>query len=837
MFFDKLVNGSNDNNINKELNTSGENNSAGKSPNVIINGKQMPRTDSKSVIISDSAPIRANVNLKMGIQPIKTPKEIKWMLQDDYDLSDIPEPWYRIACYMQQFCSFYRSKNKKDLLQIQPACDLFYINNYITENYDTDRIAEDNNGKAIKGWYNLDMPINVAINAASYIKDKNQECYLKNRRFKATNRREDGFVHEFVTLCSCSKAMEPRCYLARTCKFCLANIASYIYYLRQTDPEEEKRQRLKYAAKATKTYQDMEALRFHFSDDFLKKLKIPSASLRFAKRMIDMGAVLPYVTLTYDLVLAYPLCLEALFAKEYKGDFSEEHLLKICESKQLIPYHFMRTVTIPNDSAEQEEFFLKVFNGQIIDNIAMLFCLVTFVYDLLQQGKYVPYMTRCLLEEEDAVKQLEKEFRLGENRKGFYGSIVGSDKNAVKEKAAILSTALQAKCPYLSPACASISLTDFMESLMVGGGEGSSDSLHVDFLEPKRNIIYILDGISFWMQYSLKFTNPDYTNNRSRMLKHCLQILNKYRPNTYIILTGNKNELDSFMNLDSSFKTLFGEHQIVITDISPEEMYHQFTLLMDGTDTKIKVDRNEFISYVTRNMGYLPFDNDSLVYYLSDCVKATGYLPADFNTRNDQTFEEALNEMVGLENVKEQMIRFNSYVRFVQKAKESRMDIPASNFHMLFTGNPGTGKTTVARIVARMLYQCGICKKDKFTEIQSTDMVGQYLGQTGPKTKELIESAMDGVLFIDEAYAITDGDGSGSNDYGKEALAVLIKMMEDYKDRIVVIFAGYKDKMETFVDTNPVSVIPLSSMITAMRNWLKSSAARPKRQDLYLKKE
>ena len=308
---------------------------------------------------------------------------------------------------------------------------------------------------------------------------------------------------------------------------------------------------------------------------------------------------------------------------------------------------------------------------------------------------------------------------------------------------------------------------------------------------------------ALWMQYSLKFTNPDYTNNRSRMLKHCLQILNKYRPNTYIILTGNKKELDSFMNLDSSFKTLFGEHQIVITDISPEEMYHQFTLLMDGTDTKIKVDRNEFISYVTRNMGYFPFDNDSLIYYLSDCVKATGYLPTDFNTRNNQTFEEALNEMVGLENVKEQMIRFNRYVRFVQQAKESKMDIPASNFHMLFTGNPGTGKTTVARIVARMLYQCGICKKDKFTEIQSTDMVGQYLGQTGPKTKELIENAMDGVLFIDEAYAITDGDGPGTNDYGKEALAVLIKMMEDYKDRIVVIFAGYKDKMETFVDTNP----------------------------------
>ena len=82
----------------------------------------------------------------------------------------------------------------------------------------------------------------------------------------------------------------------------------------------------------------------------------------------------------------------------------------------------------------------------------------------------------------------------GENRNGFYGSVVGSDKKSVMLKAAMLSIALQAKCPYLSPACAFISLTDFMESLMAGGGDGSSDSFHVDFLEPKRNMIYILDG-------------------------------------------------------------------------------------------------------------------------------------------------------------------------------------------------------------------------------------------------------------------------------------------------------------------------------------------------------
>jgi len=733
-----------------------------------------------------------------GDQPVKTLQEVKWSLRDNYDLSDVPEPLYNIACYLQKACSVFQSRNKKDLIQVQPACDLFY---------DEDCVNEESKETYAK-QYDPDVEPNVASFAAFGIERLNPKCSLKNRRFKAENRKEDGLVHASVSLLSCSSKKEPYCYLARNCNLCVANIASYIYYLRQTDPEEEKRQRANYAAKAVKTYRDMEPMAFHFSDNFLEKIKVSSISLRFAKKMIDMGAVLPHAMRSkkeenaYRLVLAYPLCLDDLFSKDYKGEFSEEYLLKICEGKPVIPYHFQHTITVPSQVDRREEYVLDVFNGQIIDNVAMMFCLVTFVYDLLQQEKFAAYLTRRLKEEEEAVKQIDKEFRLGENIKGFYGSIVGSDKMAIKEKAEVLSTALQVKSPCLSSACASITITDFMESLMTGAGEGFSDSFNVEFTEPKTNMIYILDGLSFWLRYPLKFTNPDYTHNRSRMLEYCLNVLRDYRPNSYIILTGDQKELDEFMKLDITFNTLFREHQIVIPPDSPEDLFRKFTKMMDGAD--MYVGKNEFMDYVSRNTGYFPFKNDSLACYLSDCVKSTGHLPADFNTRNNKTFEEALNDMVGLEDVKEQMIRFNRFVRFVQQAKEFKMDIPASNYHMLFTGNPGTGKTTVARIVAKMLYHCGVCKKDKFTEIQSTDMIAKYLGQTGPKTKELIENALDGVLFIDEAYAITDGSGeSGANDYGKEALAVLIKMMEDHKDRLVVIFAGYKDEMEKFVDTNP----------------------------------
>ena len=779
------------------LNAAGNNNDADRAA-ASPAGTAAPDVSAASVPAASEAGNSCDKAEEKELQPVLSSGEIRWSLRDNRDLSDVPEPLYQIACYLQKACSFLRSKNRKDLLQVQPACDLFYDDDY------TDEEKKETYPKR----YDPDAEPNIASFAAFEIEELNPKCSLKYRRFKAENRKEDGLVHASVSLLSCSSKKEPCCYLARNCNLCLANIASYIYYLRQTNPEEEKRQRANYALKAMETYEDLEPLLFHFSDNFLEKIKISSISLRFAKRMIDMGAAIPHVSRSrnednaYRVVLAYPLCLDDLFSKDYRGEFSEEYLLKICEGNPVIPYYFRHTITIPSQVDRREEFFLDVFNGQIINNVDMLFCLLTFVYDLLQQKKYVSYLNGRLRAEAEAVKEIDKEFRLGENIRGFYGSIVGSDKMAIREKAEMLSTALQVKSPYLSSACASISITDFMEFLMSGAGEGFSDSFNVTFTEPKTNMIYILDGLSFWLRYPLKFTNPDYTHNRSRMLEHCLRVLRDYRPNSYIILTGDQKELDEFMKLDITFSTLFKEHQIVIPSDSPEELFRKFTKMMEGTD--MYVGKNEFMDYVSRNTGYFPFKNDSLACYLSDCVKSTGHLPADFNTRNNRTFEEALNDMVGLEDVKEQMIRFSRFVRFVQQAKEFKMDIPASNYHMLFTGNPGTGKTTVARIVAKMLYHCGVCKKDKFTEIQSTDMVAKYLGQTGPKTKELIENAMDGVLFIDEAYAITDGSGdSGANDYGKEALSVLIKMMEDHKDRLVVIFAGYKDQMEKFVNTNP----------------------------------
>ena len=121
---------------------------------------------------------------------------------------------------------------------------------------------------------------------------------------------------------------------------------------------------------------------------------------------------------------------------------------------------------------------------------------------------------------------------------------------------------------------------------------------------------------------------------------------------------------------------------------------------------------------------------------------------------------------------------------------------------MVFAGNPGTGKTTVARLVAEILYNIGYIRQNKLVEVSPKDLIGQYIGHTAPKTAAVCESAYDGVLFIDEAYELTVGSGAGNNNFRSECITELIKQMEDNRDRLVVIFAGYTKEMENFLESN-----------------------------------
>lgn len=186
---------------------------------------------------------------------------------------------------------------------------------------------------------------------------------------------------------------------------------------------------------------------------------------------------------------------------------------------------------------------------------------------------------------------------------------------------------------------------------------------------------------------------------------------------------------------------------------------------------------------------------------IAETIIAKGKEEVSSITNSKQSYDPygELDSLIGLENVKEEVKTLANLVRVQQARKEEGLKNSALSYHLVFTGNPGTGKTTIARIIASIYKDLKILKKGHLVETDRSGLVAEYLGQTAVKTNAVIDKALDGVLFIDEAYTLTDDQDS----YGKEAVATLLKRMEDDRDRLVVILAGYTNNMARFITTNP----------------------------------
>lgn len=301
-----------------------------------------------------------------------------------------------------------------------------------------------------------------------------------------------------------------------------------------------------------------------------------------------------------------------------------------------------------------------------------------------------------------------------------------------------------------------------------------------------------------------------------------VKLLEDYREDIVIILAGYEKEMKDFLKANTGLESRF-PLKIQFPDYKENELfeiakmiisYKGFILAKEAESilleqiTKMhkqstshsgngRMVRN-YVEEITRNQSARIAINDVTIEEMN-VILPTDIRPTERLLKNFD-LETELASIIGLDEVKDYIRSLNARLRMQSERKKLGLPIDETQtLHMIFKGNPGTGKTMMARIIASVLYNLGIIQTNNLVETDRANLVAGYVGQTAIKSKEVIMEAIDGVLFIDEAYALAQG---GPNDFGKEAIDTLVKMMDDHRDRLVVILAGYNEDMEQFLDLN-----------------------------------
>ena len=267
--------------------------------------------------------------------------------------------------------------------------------------------------------------------------------------------------------------------------------------------------------------------------------------------------------------------------------------------------------------------------------------------------------------------------------------------------------------------------------------------------------------------------------NNEEIKEICLKMVNDFE-----LKAERQIEID--VQIDNSYV------DYLISSYEPGKGVYSIKPILDKTydllvDAALKEDKLEVIRLKYNGSVFIEFNNKSMELKLDD------------SEIQRKEIEEELNDIVGLDEVKTYLNSLEQHLKISKLRAKKGLKTAEVSKHMIFTGNPGTGKTTIARIVSKMMKVAGVLENGQLVEVSRSDLVGKYVGHTAPLTMSVVNSALGGVLFIDEAYSLYRGK---DDSFGLEAIDTLVKAMEDHRDDLIVILAGYKKEMESFLDAN-----------------------------------
>lgn len=314
------------------------------------------------------------------------------------------------------------------------------------------------------------------------------------------------------------------------------------------------------------------------------------------------------------------------------------------------------------------------------------------------------------------------------------------------------------------------------------------------------NSLYAITNIQEYLDAIVN--NDDFSNvaeaGRKKNKKGISKIVNQSK-GKYIIINTSPLELKKFLATNSKLPYIF-DNTIYFKDYEDDKILKMFedNLPQYHKDKMVDNNRKLFLEYLERNRKYFPFKNEDLSLFLAGYVSRKNEIILPKERYEETSLEETFENLIGMNNVKNQIKELNDFLLLKNKLEKQGVKFQDFNLHMMFLGNPGTGKTTVARLIAKILFDLGYIKENKCVEAEAKDLIAAYSGQTPIKTTRVINTAIGGVLFIDEAYSLSQTSGNA----GAEAIATLIKAMEDNKGDLVVIFAGYSKEMQEFIQSN-----------------------------------